>query len=56
MQAKAGATMAKKREVDDAKKDATNADNATPAEAPGNTVGRNTPSERPTKDPETTRM
>ena len=56
MQAKAGATMAKKRDVDDAKNDETNADNATPVQAPGNSVGRKTPSERPTKDPKTTSM
>lgn len=56
MQAKEGATMAKKREVDDEKNDATNADNATPAQAPGNNVGRKTPSEIPTNDPKTTSM
>lgn len=56
IQAKAGAIMVKKRDDDDAKNEATNVVNATPAQAPGNSVGRKTPSERPTKDPETTRI
>ena len=55
MQAKAGATMAKKRDDDD-KNDATNAVNVTPAQGPGNSVGRKTPRERPTKEPATTSM
>jgi hypothetical protein len=54
--AKEGAAIEKNIVGEDSKKDPMKADKATPADAPGNIVGRKSPRERPTNEPVTTRM